>query len=114
MAFSPRIFFHKKKIIYICSLKMKFNYIMKTIIKTAVIALALTAFVSCSDPLDKVYNQATIEDDLQTIIAHDKVSKQELENLAYYVVFASINGTDLEGKTYRELITEANKAAEEK
>ena len=86
---------------------------MKNILKTAILALALTAFVSCSNPLDKVYNEETIMEDLQSIVARDKVSKQDLENLAYYVMLADYNEISLDGKTYRQLIEEANKFSEE-
>ena len=81
---------------------------MKNILKTTLLALAIAAFASCSDPLDKVYDEETVMDDLQSIIARDKVSKEELENLAYYVMAANFNDINLAGKTYRQLIKEAN------
>ena len=85
---------------------------MKNILKTTILAIALTAFVSCSDPLDKLYNEETIMEDLQSIVDRDKVSKQDLENLAYYVMAANFNEISLEGKTYRQLIEEANNFTE--
>ena len=77
----------------------------------AFVALAIF-FSSCDGPLNRKYNEETLNDDLQTIIAQDKVDKKDLENLAFYLIKCNIEGIELEGKTYKELIKEANELAE--
>ena len=86
---------------------------MKKIILKFITALLLITLVSCSDPLDKKYNENSLADDLQEIVARDKVNKTDMENLSVYIIRAKIMGETLDGKTYKELFEEANKYAAE-
>jgi len=79
---------------------------MKKILKIALVGLLFT-LVSCENPLDRPYNPETYMEDLQVIVARDKASKSDMINLANFF----FKGDSLEGKTYRQLIKEANEFA---
>jgi hypothetical protein len=81
---------------------------MKKLLLKLLFAVMLFSFASCSNPLDRVYNENTLSEDLEIIVARDKAYKADMENLAYYLTFMQISGDSLEGKTYRELIKSAN------
>lgn len=72
----------------------------------------LLALISCSSPLDKKFHEATMEKDLQEIVASDKVNKEDLQNLAMYIFRAKMSGENIEGKSYKELIETAKKTKE--
>ncbi len=82
----------------------------KTIIK-GIIAATLLVFVACSNPLDRPYNEETLQEDIEVLVARDKVYKDDLMNLSSYIIKCKITGEPLEGKTYRELIKEADEYA---
>jgi len=78
-----------------------------------IVAGMLIFLASCSNPLDRPYNEATLMEDLQVIIARDKASKSDMVNFAEYRFMRKLNGDSITG-TYRELIREANEFAKER
>ena len=81
---------------------------MKKYILSLFILLSVLGFSACTNPMDKVYQEETLMEDLEKIIARDKLNKQDMENFALYLIKCHIEGRDLEGKTYKELFEEAN------
>ncbi len=71
------------------------------------------SFASCQNPLDRPYNPETQLEDLEVIIARDKADKTDMLHLRDYMIMCSITGESLEGKTYGQLIQEANDYAEQ-
>ena len=87
---------------------------MKNILKTTILALVLAAFTSCSDPLDRVYNEETIEEDLKALVSQDKIrTHEEMENLYDYIQLLKALDVSLDSVTYRQLLEEANEITEE-
>ena len=81
---------------------------MKNILKTVILAFALAAFTSCSNPLDREYNPDTLQEDLQVIVARDKIrSHEDIVLLSDYIQLSEVLNISLEGKTYRQLLEEA-------
>ena len=81
---------------------------MKNILKTTILAFILAAFTSCSNPLDRVYNPNTIQEDLEVIVARDKIrTREDIELLLDYIQVMEALNINLEGKTYRQLLEEA-------
>jgi hypothetical protein len=71
----------------------------------------LLFFASCSNPLDRPYNEDTLMEDLEVIVARDKAYKPDMINLSEYLFKCKINGDSINGKTYGQLIKEANEYA---
>lgn len=70
--------------------------------------LLLTALlISCGNPLDKKYTEATLEQDVKDLKESKKVSEEDLQLLAGWMIKAKLTGESLEGKTYDEIITSA-------
>ena len=85
---------------------------MKTKTLKIILAGMLLFLASCSSPLDRPYNEKTLMEDLQIIIARNNVNKTDMMNLAEYL---SMQHKDsIEGKTYRQLIQAANEFARER
>lgn len=70
--------------------------------------LLLTAMlISCSNPLDKKYSEATLEQDAKELKESKKVSEEDYQLMAGWILKAKLTGESLEGKTYNEIITSA-------
>ena len=66
--------------------------------------LLLTAMLlSCSNPLDKKYSEATLEQDTKELRESNKLTGEELELLGIWMVKSKLVGKSLEGKTYNDI-----------
>lgn len=65
----------------------------------------LITFSSCNTPLDKTYSSATYLNDITEIRESNKVSYEDIELLTKYITLSKLAGNDLEGKTYKEILT---------
>ncbi|HWB63464.1 MAG TPA: hypothetical protein VG603_08145 [Chitinophagales bacterium] len=79
---------------------------MKKILSIVMLATVL-ALNSCSTPLDKKYNEQTLDKDMKEIVASKSVSDEDKDMLAGYIVISKIMGTNFEGKTYNDILKEA-------
>lgn len=61
-------------------------------------------FASCNNPLHRTYSPATYEEDMQAIRKSDKVSDEDLEILAKYIILAKLSGNDVSGKSYDDIL----------
>ncbi|WP_299215893.1 hypothetical protein [uncultured Dokdonia sp.] len=75
--------------------------------KSIIYVLLFLVFQSCSSPLDKKYNEDTLEIDAKEIKESDKLSEEDAEILAGWILKSKLTNDDLEGKTYAEIIDEA-------
>jgi hypothetical protein len=71
--------------------------------KKLLLALLGSAFLySCSSPLDKPYNKATAKDDIKEVLA--EIDSTEMGVLLGATMLLSMEGKDIEGMTYREIL----------
>lgn len=54
--------------------------------------------------MDKTYDAATYQDDIESIRQSNKISEEDIELLTKYMVVAKLAGNDLQGKTYNEIL----------
>lgn len=59
---------------------------------------------SCNDPLDKTYSPVTYLQDISEIKESNKVSYEDIELLTKFIALSKLAGTELEGKTYEEIL----------
>jgi len=72
------------------------------------LALAtIIALTSCNNPLNKKYSDKTFEQDAKEIGDSKKLSPNEAEMLAGYIMLSKLGGKDLDGKTYGEILQTA-------
>ena len=77
--------------------------------KSRIINLLLFLFIgiffsSCNNPLHRTYSSATYEEDMQAIRKSNKVSDEDLQALAKYIMLAKLSGNDVTGKSYDDII----------
>lgn len=73
---------------------------------TTIILLSL-ALVSCSNPMDRKYNEAKLEEDMKAIKESGKMNEQDAELLASWIVMSKLGNEDLSNKTYQQILDEA-------
>jgi hypothetical protein len=63
--------------------------------------------ISCSTPLDKKYNEERLGDDAKEMKESGKLTEEDAQIMAGWIVRAKLKDEYLEGKTYREILEEA-------
>ena len=71
---------------------------MRKILTTLAFA-TIIALTSCNNPLNKKYSDKTFEQDAKEIGDSKKLSPNEAEMLAGYIMLSKLGGKDIEGKT---------------
>lgn len=61
-------------------------------------------FASCNNPLHRTYSPATYDEDMQAIRKSNKVSDEDLEILAKYILLAKLSGNNVTGKSYDDIL----------
>lgn len=69
--------------------------------------LLTNLFISCSTPLDKKFNEETLGDDAKEMRESGKLTEEDAQIMAAWIVRAKLKDENLEGKTYGEIIEEA-------
>ena len=59
---------------------------------------------SCNNPLHRTYSPSTYEEDMQAIRKSNKISDEDLQNLARFIVLANLSGNDITGKSYDDIL----------
>ncbi len=77
---------------------------MKKIVFSILLTIGLA---SCSSALDREYHVETLNEDLEVLVARDKMNEEDLQKFSLYLVNSEMNGVNLEGKTYREILNAA-------
>lgn len=70
--------------------------------------LLLLSLFACSDPMDTVYNEDDLPDQIKIVKA--EIGDEQGEVVFSYILKSVMSGTSLEGKTYAELLKEAEAA----
>ncbi len=73
-------------------------------ILTTLLAMAIFAFVSCNNPMDRTYSPQTYEEDMQEIQKSKKVSEVDLQLMAKYILVVKLSGNNISGKTYDDIL----------
>ena len=76
----------------------------RRIINLSLLLFFVTIFSSCNNPLHRTYSPATYEEDMQAIRKSNKVTDEDLQTLAKYIMLARLSGNDITGKSYDDLI----------
>jgi hypothetical protein len=76
--------------------------------KAFIISIILFVTYSCSSPLNKKYNEETLEEDAKEIKESGVLSEEESDVMAGWILRSKLKGDNLEGKTFKEIINEAN------
>ncbi|MFC0344034.1 hypothetical protein [Epilithonimonas hispanica] len=73
------------------------------------ILLFITALIllSCSNPMNKPYNEETLQTDLKEIVEKKKMSEEDSKTFAGWLILAKLGDKNLKGKTYQEILDEA-------
>jgi hypothetical protein len=69
--------------------------------------IAIFTVTSCNNPLNKKYNEQTLEQDAKEIYESKKLNEDEAKLLTGYIMLAKLGGKNLEGKTYKEILQAA-------
>ena len=64
----------------------------------------LIIICSCNNPLHRTYSPSTYEEDMQAIRKSNKVSDEDLQSLASFIVLAKLSGNDITGKSYDDIL----------
>jgi len=75
--------------------------------KITLISVVYLLLLSCSSPLNKKYNEETLSEDAKEIKEKGKLSEEDAQIMAGWIVRAKLSGDKLENKTYGEILTEA-------
>jgi hypothetical protein len=82
--------------------------------KKAFLFLTIIGLVtSCSRPLNKNYNEDTLAEDGKAIKESGKLSNEEAQIMAGWIVMSKLKGESLEGKTYGDILEEAKEYKQE-
>jgi hypothetical protein len=75
--------------------------------KVLLFLISACFIASCSNPLDKQYNKATMAEDLKAIAEAGRADTSEVFLLAMNVAASELTGEKHEGKTYRQILHDA-------
>lgn len=75
--------------------------------KLLIAMTVLLGLYSCSSPLDKEYNDETVEQDTEAIRESEKLTDEELGLIAGWIVKSKLQDKDLTNKKYSEILKEA-------
>lgn len=76
-------------------------------IKKITLFLFTVALISCSNPLDKKYSEATLKQDAKELKESNKVSDEDLQLLAGWILKSKLSGESLDDKSYNDILKEA-------
>lgn len=72
-----------------------------------ILPFLLLAVLSCSNPMNKKYDEETLEADMKEIKEKNKMSEDEIKTFAGWLILAKLGNKDLTGKTYQQILDEA-------
>ncbi|WP_267401568.1 MULTISPECIES: hypothetical protein [unclassified Chryseobacterium] len=82
--------------------------------KKIILCLSALVIISCSNPMDKKYNESTLGEDLTEISKAGKMNQDEEKLMAAYLIIAKFRKLPVEGKTYSEILKDAKEFKEQK
>lgn len=75
--------------------------------KSLLLLLSIVILTSCSGPLDKKYNEDTLEEDAKEIKESGKLSEEDAKIMAGWILRSKFKDENLEGKSYGDILEEA-------
>jgi len=75
--------------------------------KLSLLLVLVSITISCSSPLDKLYNERTVEQDAKEIKESGKLSDEDAKLLIGWILKSKLSGKEIEGKSYSEIIKDA-------
>lgn len=69
--------------------------------------LAVFTLISCSNPLNRKYDESKFEEDAKEIKESGKLNEEEAKMMAAWIVISKMQGKSLDGKTYNDILEEA-------
>lgn len=75
--------------------------------KISLLLAVILMILSCSSPLDKKYNEKTLEQDAKEIKESGKLSDEDAELLIGWILKSKLSGEIIEGKSYSEIVKKA-------
>ena len=82
--------------------------------KNIILCLSALAIISCSNPMDKKYSEATLGEDLIEISKAGQMNQDDEKLMAAYLTIAKFRHLPVEGKTYSEILKDAKEFKEQK
>lgn len=77
------------------------------LLRTLAILMSLCLISSCSNPLNRKYSDKTLEEDAKAIKESKKISNEDAELLATYIMRAKLTNEHIEGMTYTDMLKKA-------
>lgn len=77
------------------------------VMKKLLLPFLLLAVVSCSNPMNKKYDEKTLEADMKEIKEKNKLSEEDTKTFAGWLLLSKLANKDLTGKTYQQILDEA-------
>jgi len=75
--------------------------------KTFFTIILLILVSGCSNPLNKKYNDKTLEEDAKAIKESKQLADSDVQLLAAYIVNSKLSGDNINNMTYNEILTKA-------
>lgn len=69
--------------------------------------LAVFTLISCSNPMNRKYDESKFEEDAKAIKESGKLNDEEAQMMAGWIVISKLQGKSLDGKTYNDILNEA-------
>ena len=69
--------------------------------------IATLAIISCSNPMNRKYDETKLDEDAKAIKESGKVEDDEAKMMVGWIMMSKLGGKSLEGKTYKEILNEA-------
>ena len=76
-------------------------------LKAILALLFIVTLSSCNNPLNKQYNEKTLEEDAKAIRESKKLTDDEMELLGAYIIREKLGNVKLDGLTYLEMLKKA-------
>ncbi len=68
------------------------------------LAISIFIFASCKSPINRTYRPQTYEEDMLEIQKSNKISNEDLQLIAKYILLAKLSGNDITGKSYDDIL----------
>lgn len=69
--------------------------------------LSILLIISCSNPMNRKYDESKLEVDATAIKESGKLDEEETKMMVGWIMMSKLGGKSLDGKTYNEILTEA-------
>ena len=75
--------------------------------KKIILLLSALLIISCSNPMNRKYDETKLEEDAKAIKESGKLSDDDAKMLVGWIMMSKLGGKDLKNKTYNDILNEA-------